>query len=304
MAEETGIQWTKHTWSPWWGCTKISPGCANCYAEALSLRWRSRGYLKDVPRTDMSDQHWRQPLTWDRKARKAEEKSPIFPSMCDPFDGEAPIEWFVRFLGLISRTPNLVWQLLTKRPEQVMDRLVAANKLLAPLAGPWLDGKAPANVHLGVSVENQEYAEKRIPALLGLPAALRFVSVEPLLGPVSLTDLTCEGAMLLDALRGEPKVDWVIVGGESGEGESIRGCEVAYIRGLIWQCQAAAVPVFVKQLGSLPTNGYDLSAPLDGPLTLKLVDNKGGSPSEWPADLNIRELPGGFNAGTFAERVS
>lgn len=216
----------------------------------------------------------------------------VFPSLCDWLDDEVPIEWLAEFLGLIHDTPNLHWLLLTKRPENWRERLTKAWGCVNHGGGiydmirEWTQyGNAPANVSIIVSVENQEMADKRTSELRKIPARIRGLSMEPLLGPVDLEpfmvhgrDITDEGYSRLDG------IDWLIIGGESGPGA--RPCNVEWIRSLVQQGKDAGVPVFVKQLGARYYEdhcGTRYTYATDHP--------KGGDPAEWPEDLRIRQFP-------------
>lgn len=328
MGQDTKIEWCSHTFNPWRGCTKISPGCAHCYAEALSKRnpkvlgiWGDNG-----TRVVASESAWKEPLKWDRQARQAGERHRVFcASLADVFENrEELVNPRIRLFHLMHMTPSLDWLLLTKRPE---------------FAREWLEGSAiqglwPCdNVWLGTSVENQDQADKRIPILLQTPAKVRFLSVEPLLGPVDLDfpqnncdqpspesecpdcggDVACEGegwrcvehsGMHIgcgwksdgwnDEPDARPSIDWVIIGGESGP--HARPCDLAWIRSIVRQCRAAGVPVFVKQMGSnLAGYWLDPDGPGDGICyhseKWKLRDPHGADPAEWPADLRVREMP-------------
>src|SRR5690242_20654495 len=257
MSDNSPIEWTDATWNPVTGCSKVSPGCKHCYAETFAERWRGvtghpyeQGFdLRLVPDKLGEPQHWKQP------------KRVFVNSMSDLFqDGVAD-----DFIAGVWRTMSVVrrhtYQILTKRADrmrEILPRLVATFGVLP-------------NVWLGVSVENQHFADERIPVLLHTPAAVRFVSAEPLLGPVDLNDVRpgrdqrgrewlqpIEGWQTFLALTGEihtrifgyegKKLDWVIIGGESGPGA--RPCDVAWARSIVQQCQRAGVPVFVKQLGA------------------------------------------------------
>lgn len=175
MSEITGIQWTHHTFNPWSGCAKVSAGCANCYAAALppSMR-RGAVWGANNPRMVASDSYWKSPLAWDRAAAKARERRRVFcASVADVFEDRDDLDVHrLRLAELIRSTPNLDWLLLTKRAE-------AIERRAAPMWTTW-----PRNVWLGVSVENQAAADERIPHLLRVPAAVRFLSMEPLLGGV------------------------------------------------------------------------------------------------------------------------
>lgn len=312
MSVITKIEWTDHTFNPWIGCTKVSPGCANCYAEvstpsrAMSIKWG-----KGQPRQRTSESYWRQPIAWNKRVEKeyldwerhvmTQGGHPGDPkpanarvfcaSLADVFDSEVPIEWLADLLVLIHKTPYLDWQLLTKRPENVIARLKEASFKTKPDSGDgpwirnWLDGERPENVWIGTTVEDQARADQRIPVLINIPARVRFLSCEPLLEEIDLT-MALESFQSHDASlnRNPPPVQWVIVGGESGR--NARRSNVEWIRSIVQQCQVASVPVFVKQLGShsgisLNTHGsqYVIKHP------------KGGDPEEWPADLRVRDFP-------------
>ncbi len=228
MGENSSISWTDHTFNAWHGCTKIAhpdgSGCDHCYADTLSVRFgRKNLWGKDSDRLAMSDAQWRKPLAWNRDAETAAEPAFVFcASMGDVFEPRDDlIETRNRLFDLIGETPWLVWLLLTKRPEQM--------RRLAPES--WDDGW-PSNVWAGTSVEHQAAAELRIPRLLSVPASRRFLSCEPLLGPIDLSGLRAG-------------LDWVIVGGESGAGH--RALDLAALGTLVAQCDAAGLPVWVKQ---------------------------------------------------------
>ena len=223
MAEHSTIEWTNHTFNPWWGCTKVSPACDHCYAEVWAKRtghdvWGAKGQ-----RRFLSDATWEQPLRWDRAAARSGRRMRVFcASMADVFEwGHGLRAARDRLWALIERTPHLDWLLLTKRPHLV--------RRLAPWNGRW-----PAHVWLGTTVENQRFAAKRIPFLLDIPCRVRFLSCEPLLGPVDLSGW-------IDELH------WVIAGGESGGGA--RPTHPGWIRGLREQCIDAGVAFHFKQWG-------------------------------------------------------
>ena len=250
MGVDTKIEWCHHTFNPWRGCTKVSLGCKHCYAEALSGRNPKLlgKWGPDGTRIIASESYWRQPKIWNRDADRAGERRQVFcASLADVFEDRPELEApRSRLRWLMFDTVQLDWLLLTKRPE---------------FARQWIDSNLmPRNYWVGVSVEDQQRADERIPILLQTPAPVRFLSVEPLLGPV-------------DFRKWLPSVNWVIIGGESGP--YARPCNIAWIRSVVRQCQDASVAVFVKQLGS----------------HLKLKDKKGGDLSEFPLDLQIREFP-------------
>lgn len=236
MGENTKIEWAKHTFNPWIGCTKVSPGCDHCYAETFAHRFGG-GWGKGAPRRLTSESNWKLPLRWNRAAEKAGRRDRVFcASLADVFDNEVPDAWRDRLFALIDCTPNLDWLLLTKRPQ------VALKYMNPPSIMP--------NVWLGTSVENQPMADLRIPTLLKIPAAKRFLSVEPLLGPVDLwssANYQLPDGSFGSAFAWGKGVNWVIVGGESGP--KARPMHPAWARSIRDQCVAAGVPFFYKQWG-------------------------------------------------------
>lgn len=262
MAENTEIAWTDHTFNPVKGCQKVSEGCKHCYAESETKRYGLAVWGPSAPRVRTAPDYWKQPRKWNKRALDAGVRERVFcASWADV--GEDHPDWVQprRDLArMIEETPALDWLLLTKRPESLV-RLFAD----AGWSGAW-----PANVWAGHTVENQGAAAERIPHLRRVPARVRFLSCEPLLGPVDL-----RGA-LLDSSR----IHWVIVGGESGP--SARPFDLAWARSIRDQCRAAEVPFFFKQAGARPV--------IDGaPLALR--DRKGGDLAEIPEDIRIREWP-------------
>lgn len=229
--QDSNISWTDHTFNPWTGCTKVSPGCANCYAEQWSKRSGHKvgKWGKGAPR--VRTKTWGDPVKWNKAAAGAERRPRVFcASLADWLDDEVPIEWLLSLLKHIQDTPNLDWLLLTKRPENWRSRLAAALDFVGGVGSDWavalwinywLEGDAPSNVWIGATTENQELADKRIPILQSIPAGVRFLSCEPLLGPIDLRDFTSFGGTHL------PGIDWVIVGGESGPGYRPHGGELA-----------------------------------------------------------------------------
>lgn len=250
MGADTKIEWAHHTFNPWTGCTRVSPGCDNCYAEALSKRSPATfgAWTPGAPRKRTSPAYWDQPRRWNARAERAGTPARVFcASVADVFDNQAPPEWRADLWALIWETPWLNWLLLTKRPQNIR----------AMLPGGWgRDGWQ--HVWLGTTVENQEEADRRIPHLLAVPARVRFLSCEPLLGPIDLTRISGPNStQLINALLGTSRdpdwtsdaarIDWVIAGGESGPGA--RPMAPAYARALRNQCEGASVPFFFKQWG-------------------------------------------------------
>ena len=226
MGRNSAIEWTHHTFNPWWGCTKVSPACDHCYAELMSKRFGYRVWGPGTGIRELSAPYWNEPYKWDADSAEANERRRVFcASMADVFEGlpeQTPIR--TRLWKLVVETPNLDWLLLTKRPQKV--------RQLAPWTGTW-----PRNVWVGTTVENQEWAERRIPHLLEVPSVVRFLSVEPLLGRVDLRRY----------FRGARRVDWVIAGGEAGPGA--RPMDEEWVREVREQCKTANVSFFFKQWG-------------------------------------------------------
>ncbi|HPA21479.1 MAG TPA: DUF5131 family protein [Verrucomicrobiae bacterium] len=267
--KDSSIQWTDHTFNPWIGCTRVSPGCQNCYAEGGYGRRFGIEWGPGKPRRRTTADYWKQALAWDRQAARKGVIPRVFcGSLCDWLDPDVPPEWRRDLLELIGRTPNLGWMLLSKRP-QLWRRLVGqAAKSGGAFAARWLAGEAPHNAWAGTTVEDQRRAEGRIPRLLEIPAARRFLSCEPLLGPIA------------PDLGG---VDLVIGGGESGK--RARPLDIRWARDLRDRCRDAGVAFFMKQCGSNP---------VESGRPLEMKDDHGGDPDEWPEDLRVREMPGAF----------
>lgn len=275
MGENSSIEWTDHTFNPWIGCTKISPGCDHCYAEGWAKR---SGLVKwGEQRRRTSPANWLQPLKWNAEAARTGTRPRVFcASLADVFDNQVPIEWTLGLWDLIDRTPNLTWLLLTKRIGNVSTK------------APW-----PRNAWLGITVVNQEEADRDIPKLLAVPAPVRFLSCEPLLGPIDLScipwnpgrDVVDDPSEGFDALRymSGPHIDWVIVGGESGP--RARPFVLGWGKEIVRQCQTARVPVFVKQVGARPVNREGERCP-------HIRDPKGKVMEEWPQELRVRQFPG------------
>lgn len=309
--ERTNISWTDSTFCGWWGCTKVSPGCQFCYAEALDKRFGGDHWGVGKPRKRTSPANWAKPLAWNKAAAASGKRHLVFcASMADWLDPEVPVSWLADLLALIAATPNLTWQLLTKRPELWRQRLndIVEQVATSPyadnnpefLAQDWLDGHAPANVWLGCTVEDQRRADERIPWLLSIPAKVRFLSMEPLVeAVVPQLDVTFNkgycGACDVCGDREEriEVIDWVIVGGESGS--KARPFNLGWARSIVEQCKVAEVAVFVKQMGNAPFETLlRTGAPDDGGdvFRLKFTTHHGADPSEWPEDLRVQEFPG------------
>lgn len=303
MGRETGISWTDHTFNPWLGCLKVSEGCAHCYAEhdTPARTHRAKGLELWGPpstasRVRTSDEYWKQPARWDRAAARDGVRRRVFcASQADVFeDNELVVGWRTRLFEIIERTPHLDWQLLTKRPENLRRFLPAS----------WMKDPRP-NVWLGTTVENQATANKRVPELLRVPAAVHFLSCEPLLDAIDLRSLAdeqcdeCGTVVLFDAFQAaarcectiegaEPvacaRISWVIVGGESGR--RARQFDLEWARSIVSQCAQAGVAVFFKQAGSNPVDSGGGSL-----VALRLSTNHGDQMDDLPPELRVQEFP-------------
>ena len=254
MAKNSHIEWTHHTFNPWWGCQKVSPACDNCYAELWAKRMGHQLWGLDAPRRFFGDAHWREPLMWNEQARLNGRRERVFcASMADVFERRRDLNSErVRLWELIDNTPNLDWLLLTKRPQNV--------ERIAPWGKHW-----PVNVWLGTSIENQTLAEKRLPFLLRHPAAVRFLSCEPLLGNLNLRSWFKR--------KGFHPVDWIIAGGESGGGS--RPMHPDWVLNILRQCQTHNVPFHFKQWGQwVPIQLVDM------PVRPRVVDINNERPVE------------------------
>lgn len=303
----TAIEWTEQTWNPTTGCDRISPGCDNCYALTMAKRLKSMGQAKY-----QNDGHpvtsgpgfaltghpdvLGEPLRW-KKPRRV-----FVNSMSDLFHARVTTDLITQVWKIMAATPQHTYQILTKRASRlapVLAKVHAELGLTEPLPNVWL----------GVSVENQKYADLRIPGLLQAPATIRFLSMEPLLGPVDLDgpivpgmgrprltywltgrpgwgpDQTDDRGRTFQELAVGPRLDWVIVGGESGPGA--RQMDLAWATQTVTQCQQSDTAVFVKQLGSVWARDHTVA----GKTVAAHGDTKGGNPNHWPTHLRIREYP-------------
>lgn len=229
MADTTEISWTDHTFNPWWGCTKVAPGCDHCYAAEWDKRFGGKHWEKDTDPRTMSDANWKKPAQWNRKHPGTK----VFcGSMCDVFDNNAPAGQRERLWDAIRATPNLHWQLLTKRAPNIIKSLPNDwMEYRLPMHGGWLPNYK--NVWLGVTVEDRRHGLKRLEILRDIPSAFRFLSIEPLLEHLGDIDLT--------------GIDWVIVGGESGK--NARPMRQEWVLDIFAQCREQNVPFFFKQQG-------------------------------------------------------
>lgn len=275
MGENSGIEWTDHTWNPWVGCTKISPACDHCYAEG----WAKRAGTPDLwqgGRRRTSPKNWAAPHRWNKEAYLSGKRPRVFcASLADFFDNQVDPAWRDDAWRLIAATPHLDWLLLTKRPQNIA-------KMLPPPDLPAWTSIWP-NVWLGTTVSNQEEAERNIPPLLLVPAALRFLSCEPMLGPIDLlewldptgaccggpAEMQCEDCPSRAPWRGtcmggfDPAIDWVIAGGESGP--HARPVSAQWALELCDQCQRYEVPFFFKQWGEWHADTSLLTEDTGGP---------------------------------------
>lgn len=224
MGENSKIEWTTHTFNPWWGCTKVSEACKHCYAETWAKRVGQDVWGPKPERRVMSDNHWKQPLKWNRSAAAESVRPRVFcASMGDVFEDRIElIPHRNRLFDLIENTPNLDWLLLTKRPQNVLR--------LSRWKQDW-----PDNVWLGTTVELQTRAEELLPYLEVIPAKVRFISAEPLLGPLQIEQWL------------GTTIDWVITGGESGP--KARPAAPQWFTDLHAQCMTKNVAFHFKQWG-------------------------------------------------------
>ena len=278
MAENTKIEWANHTFNPWFGCQKVGPGCDHCYAEGWAKR---SGLVQWGPGTDRrrsSEANWRKPIKWNRQAEiqhnawqafkethpgltdaqlveagfaKPERPRVFCASLADVFDNAVPDAWRMDLFSLIAKTPYLDWLLVTKRVGNVM-RMCSGDGLMFDMIAD--------RVWLGVTICNQEEAGRDIPKLMQIPAKVRWLSMEPLLGPVDLSrwlDIIQyeDGAAWMRRNIGHlhDMLDWVVVGGESGP--HARPMHPAWARSLRDQCAAAGVPFLFKQWGEWVPHG-------------------------------------------------
>lgn len=344
----TSIEWTEQTWNPVVGCTKVSPGCAHCYAETMAARLKGMA-LADIKagRDPGKKRHYIDAI--DDKGRWSGKLIPVPEALADPFSWKKPrrvfvnsmsdlfheslpVEFIASVFGVMSFAPEHTFQVLTKRASLMYDFFMRyhAGDYLDNLNW-WIDEACSAldpkytkgirnrcqyklplpNVHPGVSVENQQQAMKRIPFIARTPAAVRWLSVEPLLGSITfgctcfVCDNTTRGGGGVCRACGKPtawrSMDWIVVGGESGSGA--RACDIDWIRSIVRQCHKVKIPCFVKQVGThvidtratvandCPENECWPAGTRTKGQRIMLNDRKGGDPLEWPHDLRIRQYP-------------
>jgi protein gp37 len=354
VSANSSIEWTDRTWNPVRGCSVISPGCVNCYAMKQAHRFSGPGRAYDgLTKLTKAGPQWTgiirtvesallEPLSW-RKPQRV-----FVNSMSDLFHEGVPFEFVDKVFATMAQSWRHTFQILTKRADRMREYIATPGRKYrvdertppAPVGEwPW----PLPNVWLGVSVEDQKHADERIPQLLQTPAAVRFISAEPLLGPVNvepyvrntrtihvsvdvegalanrsfgfftengrtlsareaeerLKILRFQGVRRISAANGEcvgfsdqtgcpghqhPRLDWLIVGGESGHGARV--CSQLWIRSIVQQCRSASVPVFVKQIGKMSAFG---EPSVNGGFRPK--DGKGGDPAEWETDLRVRQFP-------------
>ena len=247
---KTSIEWTDRVWNPVTGCSKVSQGCKNCYAETIADRFWGDRKFTDVR---CHEDRLEQPLHWRKPSRV------FVNSMSDLFHEDVPMSFLNRVFKVMTDCPQHTFQVLTKRPIRMLAYMSQRDTI-------------PPNVWLGVSVEDQATADERIPLLLQTPAAVRWISYEPSLGPLDFSQVIMGDGDHLDTLYNDGEdagIDWVVCGGESGP--HARPMHPDWARSVRDQCIAAGVPFFMKQMGG--------------------SRDKGGDMSEWPEDLRVREYP-------------
>jgi protein gp37 len=267
MGANSKIEWCHHTFNPWVGCTKLSPACDHCYAESWAKR-TGHPELWNGERRRTTAANWHEPIKWDKAAAAAGVRERVFcASLADVFDNQVPAEWRRDLFGVIDDTPNLDWLLLTKRPQNAGQMIADARRAIlgADVASEHVSWAWP-NVWIGTTVENQEEADRRITHLVRVPAAVHFLSCEPLLGPINISrhlvgreinrsDWTAGVGWRVGARIGWiPPIAWVICGGESGH--KARMMKPAWARSLRDQCASAGVAFFFKQWGEWSAPGY------------------------------------------------
>jgi protein gp37 len=252
MGQNSKIEWTHHTFNPWWGCVRVSPACKFCYAESWAKRVGVDVWGKDSERRFFSDKHWAEPFKWNQAAHRNGVRRRVFcASMADVFENRRDLDiWRARLWPIIEATPCLDWLLLTKRPQHI-GQLV-----------PWHD-RWPRNIWLGTTAENQKWAAKRLESLMEYPVAVRFASCEPLLGEVDLTRWLAPES----SGRG---LNWVIAGGESGA--KSRPMNPAWASAIRDQCKSAGVPFHFKQWGHW---GPHADGPAARVKTVQMTDRQG-----------------------------
>lgn len=324
MSNGTNIQWTDETWNPIRGCRRRSAGCEQCYAEHVAARFSGpglpyEGLIKQTP----SGPRWNGKVRWvperlEDPLRWTKPRRIFVNSMSDLFFEALSFERIACIFAIMAAAPRHTFQVLTKRPERAAEffawlemearasfdadrpALDSADSLcwhrdriLCDAARAHgvtrsLDHMQPwplPNVWIGTSVEDQKTADARIPVLLTLPAAVRWVSMEPLIGPVDLTQALAEVHLSGDW------PDWVVIGGESGAKDKVRPMEAEWVRKIIADCRDFDVAVFVKQLGRHLADDYGTTKPSKKDPKTLVRDLKGGDPAQWPSWMRVREWP-------------
>lgn len=251
--DSSAIQWTGTTWNPWQGCTKKSAGCKNCYMYRDKKRYGQdpTKCVRSAPAT------FNKPLKWQREVeagKRTGQDCLVFTCSWSDFFNEEADPWRDEAWAIIRACPGLQFQILTKLPERINEHL--------PVFWPEIRDRC----WMGTSVEDQPNANRRIDELIKVDARTLFLSCEPLLGPVELSEFTLHLAR-----------SWVICGGESGP--DARPFDLDWARSIRGQCASAGVPFFFKQAGSNVV-GH------------RFRDSHGGDMNEWPADLRVRQFPG------------
>ncbi len=237
MSANTNIEWTDHTFNPWEGCQKAGPGCDNCYAETRNKRFGGGvavNWGPGAPRRRTSVANWRKPIEWNKAheaffAEHGRRQRVFCASLADVFDNAVDPQWRIDLRDLIEATPSLDWLLLTKRIGNALDMLPVR----------WATRRLPPNIWMGATIVNQTERDRDLAKLLAVPASVHFLSVEPLLAPLTLNFPVGH--------LGKSQINWVIVGGESGPGA--RPMHPAWARNLRDECAAAGVPFLFKQWG-------------------------------------------------------
>ena len=298
MGDKTKIEWCDATWSPIVGCTRVSEGCRFCYSERFMARFSGvPGHkFEGISNFTPAGPHWSgivrlsekdldQPLHWRKPKR-------IFVnSISDTFHEKVPDTWLHKIFNAMIVANHHTYMILTKRPERMLE---VTQQFFDGKDREYIQQGVPKHIWLGVSCEDQKTADERIPLLLQTPAAVRFISYEPALGPLSIRQWLHREEMVEQfPKQAIQRISWVICGGESGPGSRL--FDIQWARDLRDQCKAAGTPYFLKQLG---TNPYDLKkfclmlkANIITGTCMKLKARKGGDWSEWPEDLRIREFP-------------
>jgi protein gp37 len=256
MGQNSAIQWTDHTFNPWWGCVKVSPACDHCYAESFAKRTGHAVWGKDAPRRFFGEKHWQEPTRWNRAAEKAGTRARVFcASMADVFEQHPDLDAPRASLWpLIEQTPMLDWLLLTKRPQNIA-KMVPSQWLTQPRANVWY----------GTTVESNGYIW-RAEHLANVPAAARFISYEPAIGPLNVHLLPMG-------------IDWLIAGGESGAGA--RPPQIEWFRDVRDGCAFEGIAFFFKQWGGFnaKANGRELDGRTWDEIPLPLGVDGGARPA-------------------------